>query len=241
MKIWIILTVSLFLIGCKATQQATGVWYGTAVDPQGNAAESVLLINEKGNVYITLRNGFFLFVNEEVAFVETDDGTDFYTTALSNSGSPDFVSLNKDEIIDVMGNLGDNDGSVEITSQGEVLYTLTLIRDPSPIAQQSDFEGTWRINPEDPNSIDTWTISSDGILKGEDPMGCSYTGHITALDSVNLADFVVIVDSCQYTGLYTGVMSLFADPLDPTGERKGIFYNFGNSDYVFVNGLEIEL
>lgn len=236
LKIIGVATLSILLFGCKvsdSSSRAPGVWYGIATDELGEEFEVAMFINNEGEIFASLRNGFFL--KADGLYQDRKQQTEFQAAAYTNYESADFVSINKEVNIEIEGQLADESGVAEIRLGQETLYSLLLARSNDPVAQQAQFAGTWRINPEDPNSVETWTINDVGELEGQDPLGCNYTGYIQTLDNINIADITMAVDSCEYEGVYEGIMSLFTDP---NSDGVGIFYSWANEDRIFVNGLE---
>lgn len=232
-RLLLVLVVPVMLLGCNFSIRAPGVWYGVATDVEGNVFESVMFINEEGRVSVSLNNG--LFMTAEGYFKDQRETTDIYANALSNFESPDFFSINSNVKVEIVGELGDQEGNVEIRIDNAPAYSLSLLRNADAVASQEQFSGSWRVNPDDPNSANTWTISDEGVLEGQDLFGCNYLGFLEPEAMINLANITLVIDSCDYAGVYDGIMSLFTEA--STG-RVGVFYMWSNGNYIFVNGLE---
>ena len=230
-KLLTVLCLSLFLMSCKLTTDSAGVWFGTAEDQDGNVQEALMYIDEEGSIFMTLRNGLFVTAN---GYYDDKRGkTSFYALATTNFESPDFFSTT-DARIELLGRLKDGTGKVAVLHNRKKLFTLTLQENDDPVATLDQYAGNWLVNPDDPTSTDIWSIDSQGMLSGSDQFGCNLSGAITPSTSFNLANIDLTIDSCPFAGVYNGAMSLVVEV--ETG-RMGIFYIWGNDDFIFVNGL----
>jgi len=141
-KFFTIIVFSIMLLGCNVGSRVQGVWYGVATDTQGSSTEAVMFINEKGEIFISLRNGVSL--TADGYYQNENEVTNLYGRGVSNFQSLDLVNINKEVNIELTGQLGAQEGSVELLVDKEKLYALSLSSSSEePIAEQKQFTGTW--------------------------------------------------------------------------------------------------